>query len=705
MKKAKLRGAKWVLGWSFRGQGSREDRAGDSFFHQALTLFEDRNPDVGHEQEKAIRLGERIARHRGLLVLDGLEPLQRPPGEAGGEITSANDALRQLIRYLAMQMNGLCVITTHFPVADLRDLVREGRASEICLGGLDLEDAVRLLKNRGLWGPAEEFNAAAQAYKTCTLSLSVLAGILERFYEGSIARWREVAGGSQIIAEILDRQMANLSSAQKGVMKIVGLFDGPAVAEAVQAVYDGDEIPGLTVSNIRPGEHGWQALLKTLRELHLLDGKNDQRPRDLDAHPEVRAYFANGLRRDEPAAWQEGQGRLYQHFKNKENLDDENPSAIDNLYLAIHHGCRAGHQAEVFEELVWKRMCDGFTFTRLNGHGASARDEMILKYFVCDPPHSEPGERDGRIFLWAALVVYIRGRVEHAVKFAELAQQSFGKIEDKAGLCFSRAYLSWFLAAAGNLDRALKLSESCLDVPIGELGDEPFRRFWKQIFLCLNASVLAYRGKFADALKLYKRAMREKSAAPPLGFDVILSVLQFHYACLLLERKYYEDAERVGRKLVRKSRRTPVLGFFGYQVLARIKLEKAWEQMMKRADGSWESDLLEAANYLDQGKEYLNLGPAHDEITVNALFMAKFSRLSGDLDGADCYLKTAEERVGRFALLNMDCCVERAWLYLAQGDTEQAGQKLKTVCDFVDSHGYHRIEGQLRELANELEKR
>jgi tetratricopeptide (TPR) repeat protein len=299
--------------------------------------------------------------------------------------------------------------------------------------------------------------------------------------------------------------------------------------------------------------------------------------------------------------------------------------------------------------------------------------------------------------------VYIRGRVEHAVKFSEHAQQSFRKIEDKAGLCFSSAYLGWFLAAAGNLDRALKLSESCLDVLIGELGDEPFWRFWKQIFLCLNACVLAYRGEFAEALKLYKRAMREKSAAPPLGFDVILSILQFHYACLLLERKYYEDAGRIGRKLVRKSRRTPVLGFFGYQVLARIELEKAWEQMLKRPDGKWESaSLRAAANYLDQGKEYLNLGPAHDEITVNALFMAKFSRLSGDLDGADCHLKAAEERVGGFALLNMDCLVERAWLYLAQGDTKQARQKLMTVRGLANSHRYHCIDNELRELEKQL---
>ena len=36
-----------------------------NFFHQALTFFRDPNPDIGLEEEKAIRLRERI----GIIVL------------------------------------------------------------------------------------------------------------------------------------------------------------------------------------------------------------------------------------------------------------------------------------------------------------------------------------------------------------------------------------------------------------------------------------------------------------------------------------------------------------------------------------------------------------------------------------------------------------------------------------------------------------
>jgi hypothetical protein len=333
------RGAEWVLGWSFRGQGSSEHGSGDSFFHHALTCLDDPHPDIGLEQEKALRLRARIANRRTLLILDGLEPLQKRPTlrEEGGQITDANEALRRLIRHLASQLNGLCVITSQFSVQDLRDLMGEERTSpvwEIKLHPLDQEAAVQLLKKtrKLCGGPPEEFDKAAQEYNRHPLSLSVLAGVLSRFYQGDIRRWREVAGSSEKLASILDPLMYHLSPEAKAVMKTAGLFDGPAAAEAVAALRADPPIPGLTDPLKGLGKDGWIALLNNLRELQFLTEENRQRPRDLECHPEVRAYFAKRLQRDDPEAWREGHLRLYQHFK-EENLKEENPRAIDNLYL------------------------------------------------------------------------------------------------------------------------------------------------------------------------------------------------------------------------------------------------------------------------------------------------------------------------------------------------------------------------------------
>jgi hypothetical protein len=79
-----------------------------------------------------------------------------------------------------------------------------------------------------------------------------------------------------------------------------------------------------------------------------------------------------------------------------------------------------------------------------------------------------------------------------------------------------------------------------------------------------------------------------------------------------------------------------------------------------------------------------------------------FNCLSGDLEGSDLYMKQAEDAVGAFALLNMDCLLERAWLCLAQGDQARARETWMTVRGLVNSHHYHCIDKELSDLEKEL---
>ena len=59
---------------------------------------------------------------RTLLVLDGLEPLQNPPGPQEGRLREPS--LQAFLRELAAFNTGLCAITTRTPVADLVDFER-----------------------------------------------------------------------------------------------------------------------------------------------------------------------------------------------------------------------------------------------------------------------------------------------------------------------------------------------------------------------------------------------------------------------------------------------------------------------------------------------------------------------------------------------------------------------------------------------------
>jgi serine/threonine protein kinase len=77
--------AQLVFGWSFYRQGtSGGPSSADEFLDAALTWFGDPDPRIGTAWEKGERLAKLISHRRTLLVLDGLEPLQNPPGPQEG---------------------------------------------------------------------------------------------------------------------------------------------------------------------------------------------------------------------------------------------------------------------------------------------------------------------------------------------------------------------------------------------------------------------------------------------------------------------------------------------------------------------------------------------------------------------------------------------------------------------------------------------
>ena len=105
------RSAELVFGWSFYRQGtSGGTSSADEFLDAALTWFGDPDPRLGTAWEKGERLAKLVAHRRTLLVLDGLEPLQNPPGPQEGRLREPS--LQALLRELAAFNKGLCVITT-----------------------------------------------------------------------------------------------------------------------------------------------------------------------------------------------------------------------------------------------------------------------------------------------------------------------------------------------------------------------------------------------------------------------------------------------------------------------------------------------------------------------------------------------------------------------------------------------------------------
>jgi hypothetical protein len=116
-------GAARVFDWSFYSQGAREEggeqgASAELFLAEALKFFGDPDPPPVSSEERGKRLARLVGQTKSLLVLDGLEPLQHPPGPMAGRLK--DPGVRALLRGLAANNDGLCIVTTREKVDDLK---------------------------------------------------------------------------------------------------------------------------------------------------------------------------------------------------------------------------------------------------------------------------------------------------------------------------------------------------------------------------------------------------------------------------------------------------------------------------------------------------------------------------------------------------------------------------------------------------------
>src|SRR6266699_442104 len=100
------------------------------------------------------------------IVLDGLDPLQNPPGPQEGRLREPS--LQAFMRELAAFNTGLCVITTRMPVADIADHERTS-ALRRDLEQLSSDAGAKLLQALGVKGHEEELRSASDEFSAIVL--------------------------------------------------------------------------------------------------------------------------------------------------------------------------------------------------------------------------------------------------------------------------------------------------------------------------------------------------------------------------------------------------------------------------------------------------------------------------------------------------------------------------------------------------------
>jgi hypothetical protein len=256
----RYRSAELIFGWSFYRQGSTgETASADEFLAAALTWFGDPDPRVGTAWEKGERLARLVAHRQTLLILDGLESLQNPPGPQEGRVREPT--LQALLRELAAFNTGLCVITTRTPVADIADHERAS-APRRSLEQLSSEAGAKLLRALGVKGNEAELRTASDEFSGHCLALTPLGSYLTDACNGEIRRRREISERlSQDVRQGVHARKVMESyqtwfgeGPELSVLRLLCLFDRPADEKAIGVLLKSPAIPGLTESltDLRP---------------------------------------------------------------------------------------------------------------------------------------------------------------------------------------------------------------------------------------------------------------------------------------------------------------------------------------------------------------------------------------------------------------------------------------------------------------------
>jgi serine/threonine protein kinase len=356
------RSAELIFGWSFYRQGSSgETSSADEFLEAALTWFGDPDPRIGTAWEKGERLAKLIAHRRTLLVLDGLEPLQNPPGPQEGRLREPS--LQALLRELAAFNAGLCVITTRTPIADIADHERTS-VFRRDLEQLSSDAGARLLRALGVNGHEAELRNASAEFNGHCLALTLLGSYLTDAYNGDIRYRKEVSErlahdvrqGAHARKVMASYQIWFGEGPDLSVLRMLGLFDRPADEQALSALVKPPAICGLTESLIDLSPSEWRTILARLRRARLLAGEDAHNPGHLDTHPLVREYFGEQLRSQRSEAWKECNKRLFHYYQALAPHLPNRFMEMEPLFLAVICGCNAGLFREALHEVYIPRI-------------------------------------------------------------------------------------------------------------------------------------------------------------------------------------------------------------------------------------------------------------------------------------------------------------------------------------------------------------
>ncbi len=703
-----------VLDWSFYSQGSRDQNSSaEPFIDHALRFFGDPDPKAGSLYDRGARLASLIRQEQTLLILDGVEPLQYPPGRPEIEGRLKDPGLAALLRGLAASNPGLCVVTTRERIADLAG--SPSTAPQISLEELALDAAVSLLQQLGVRGWPGDLSAAAEEFQRHALTLTLLGNFLRRAHGGDVRRRREIGlhraderqGGHAFrVIRAYARWLGD--GPELAILRLLGFFDRPAEAASLKALRTAPAIQGLTESLVDLSAEDWQVATASLREHSLLTAADLREEETVDAHPLVRAYFAEEIESHYPNGWREGNRRLYEYLRQTAPDLPETLEGMEPLYAAVIHGCRAGLQQEALIEVYQRRIQQGEKYYSSQKLGAFGSELAALAGFF-DRPWSQPSTRltaadQALVLNETAFVLRALGRLDDAAELMEAGLLALIDQEDWVQSAVSAGNLSELILTLGNVQRAVTFGEQSV-----ELADRSGDVFWRMGTRTRWAATLHQAGRWEASVAVFREA--EAMQAERMPARPRLSSLQgFQYCELLLNLAepesgsgpaglQEEDAARFRQAcqqvLERSKEALRIAQASNWPLdvaLSYLSLARAHLGLALTAPETPHHHFDQATETMDRAVDCLRLAGQEDYLPCGLLARAALRRFRSDFSGTAADLVEVLEIAGRGSMRLYECDAHLEWarLYLDQRDTTAVRRHVARARELVNTTGYGR---------------
>ncbi|WP_210546109.1 ATP-binding protein [Rhodoferax sp. PAMC 29310] len=546
-----------AFAWSFYSQGSRDQSAASSdlFLAEALRFFGDAAMAKNSQSafDKARRLAQLVGERRVLLILDGVEPLQyAPTSPTPGELK--DQGLVALLKALATNNRGLCVLTTRYAIPDLRAF-RQTTAPQLELKRLTKRAGVALLQSLGVIGTQPEWEKLVEDVRGHALTLNLMGSYLRDAHGGDI-RKRDLVNLEEADAEseqgghafrVMDAYVQWFSTGGKSgddrrrgqraivVLQLLGLFDRPATSDCLAALLKTPVIPNLIEPLAALTVAQRHMVFARLESANLLTVNQDAGGNliSLDAHPLLREYFAKQLEATQPTAWRAAHARLYEHLCST-TKEGKTPTLEDlqPLYQAVSHGCQAGAEQDacvrIFRGRI-QRSQEEYSTRRLGAFGFNMG--ALACFFDVqwtDVSHALSESDRAWVMAVAAYTLRALGRLTEAVQPSQSALSMRVEKSDWAQSSISASNLSELELTLGSTDSAIENAE--LSVTYAHRSGEPFRIV---VALAKVGDVLHQAGRRSEAEKRFRDAEALQTKCQPT-FPFLYSVQGFRFCDLLL---------------------------------------------------------------------------------------------------------------------------------------------------------------------------